>query len=397
MQRNGEGLNHELEEIIRDDVIRHCNGVNSKTQLDISEHFRIVQNLLDRELSISFLNPAETMIKLGKGGYTKSCVIDIGLNAAKTCFVYTGLYGEYHPEYGCDYCYAAHQNSGSFISSIYRVTGGEFRELLLRKIEESDFANEDQIFLRLGQNVEMNIPLAFRKKYKKVIIGHDKKGHPIYGSLPYNLDLFLKGIIDIREETGKDIRCVMPTKIPEFTSETMELLKAARVSVMVSVAYQQLEPGVLNHGFNVKRRLQGALALSQAGVNTNIYLATDLTRPMKYLQPEGEMVLQFLEANKYSGIGLQFLDMRMTKKSHSKIIAGMHWDKAVKKLDDRLLGLPGCSLGGGTWGLTGSNYAYGLNVHESFLNMMFKSSGMVRMCNTHIDEPICGGCFMDRC
>ena len=234
---------------------------------------------------------------------------------------------------------------------------------------------------------------TFKKTKMKNAPSTDKTNVPKFlRKLPNfrdNLRIALRGLGELAKE--RKIRVAMPTKMPQYDDELAELMIKAKVSVMASIAYSQYESAIMSYGFTVEKRLDEILKFAKSGVNANIYIATDITRGLEHLQDDAKQAMDFFEKYK-EYLGLQFLDMRIMKKSLAPTIAGGEWDDLKYSPQMNLFHGPG------RWAQSGNNALHALYTHEDFLNIIGNNLGKVRLCSTHVieEEKRCGRCFMDK-
>lgn len=365
---------------IRDDVLKFVK--KPAKVVGVGTGFERVESL-SLPLQFNLRSPnSKQLIKEGKGRFEDKCVIDIGIDSGMGCLATLNSKGFYDVSGKCSYCYA-YQNSISFLDTYFDFSRQEFVGLLNEKIVELGLLNRKNVYLRLGQTVEMHVPNSLR-----VIRGFKD-----------NLITILEGIAEVAGESGKKISCAMPSKTLEYDPKFAKLLRDARVSTFSSFLNSELERGIVGMGFDVKKRLDEILKFGYDGVNANVFVATDITRPMSDMQDDAKRVLDFYEKHK-DVLGLQFLDVRITKKKDAKVLGGASWEcleSGQTSLYD--CGSSSGEVGGGKWRRNGQNYMCAYETHSDFLDVIGSNRGGIRMCSTHVkkDERKCGMCFMDRC
>jgi hypothetical protein len=330
------------------------------------------------------------LVMLGKGRGEEICKLEIGVDFSLGCIANTTPSGLYVPEHKCSYCYAYASNVPS-IDTLLVVDPSNLRGLLEQKLE--GVPKGQVVHIRLGQLAEMNFPKAFRE---------------LTGA-PYNLKRGLRVLAELAKERA--IRVVMPTKVFEFDREIISLFRKANVTVLASIAYEELEPGMVAWGFGCESRLEGALRLADAGVNAHLYVVTDVTRGFDSMHPDAHRAMEFYEKHK-DVLGLQWLDLRLFKKWLAPIQAGAPWDQLIFHHTAGMFREPG------RWYRTGQKRLAALAVHPDFKDMIRESGGKVRGCFTHqrpgyslerdgrgvrlVRDPkskksdkMCGSCFTD--
>ncbi|MBW2986616.1 hypothetical protein KY333_04570 [Candidatus Woesearchaeota archaeon] len=367
-------LRSTLIQSIRDDVQEFCNKKpSSEKNREKGRHFTLVKRI-EPEPKFTLIKPGQfSVVKDGKGAFHSICLIDIGFDFSKGCASTTTPDGFYNPKGRCSYCYA-YQNGPCFIDTLFDIDEAYLKERIQAKIEERGFQKKRTLYFRLGQTVESHIPHTLRK----------------FPGFYDPLKVTLRTMAKLAKK--RRVRGAMPTKTLEFDKELVKLFKAANVSVLASTGYEQLESGMVEHGCDVEQRLDTILRYGQAGVNANIYIATDVTRSMAHMQPEAKRAYDFWQEHK-KHLGVQFLDIRITKKSDAKLIGGQLWD-ALKYDGDQVNAL----LTRGHWGQNSQNYLHALITHPDYLKVIGRNRGKIRLCSTHAreEERRCGKCFMDK-
>ncbi len=367
-------LRSTLIQSIRDDVQEFCNKKPiAEKNREQGRHFKHVDSI-EPEPSFTLIKPGQySVVKDGKGAFHSICLIDIGFDFSKGCASTTTPDGFYNPKGRCSYCYA-YQNGPCFIDTLFEFDEDYLREHIQAKIEERGFEKKRTLYFRLGQTVEAHVPHALRK-------------FPgFYDPLKVTLEVLAKLAKERR------IRGAMPTKTLEFDKELVRLFKAANVSILASIGYEQTEAGVVKLGCDTGQRLDTILRYGQAGANANIYIATDVTRSMEHMQPEAKRAFEFWERNK-KYLGVQFLDIRITNKLDAKLIGGQSW--AALKYDGHQVN---ALVQRGHWAQNKQNYLHALITHPDYLKVIGRNQGKIRLCSTHAreEERRCGKCFMDK-
>jgi DNA repair photolyase len=356
----------------RHDIAKFCIGHPAKVQ--DQTHYTLVDKI-SPDPSFSVIVPGQhAVVKDGKGKFERNCIIDIGFDFSTGCISNVTPDGTYDPTGKCSYCYA-HQNGPCTLDTLFDIDPVWLKERIEQKIEERNLKDK-RIYFRLGQTTETHIPQYLRK----------------WPGFRDNLTLALKVLADL----DHDFRCAMPTKTPEFDEELAELLKAAHVSMLTSIAYAELEKGMVKHGFTVDKRLEEALKFRKAGVNSNIYIVTDVTRGRESMQPEAKQAEAFAQEH---NIPLQFLDVRVTRKADAPLITGDEWESLPQlkrnqsKAQPTLFDLANEEQP--RWGQTGQSYLCANITHPDWLKLIDNNRGNTRLCSTHACEKKCGKCFMD--
>jgi len=379
---NVEGLNKTFRDIQRDDIVDFCK--KEAKEFDNKKNNIEIVNKIVPNPRFTLQKPfAYQVVKFGKGTSTKDCVLDIGFDFSLGCLSNISNDWYYDPQGSCSYCYA-YQNGPCFLDSHFDIDEKELREMIEEKKKKIGIEEKNVINLRFGQSTEVWVPKKFR-------------------DLPGFKDNFLMGletVIRMQEDyakKGQKINLVIPTKTPKYDPrssydrELAKLLKKSGASVFASFAYLELEPELNNHGFTVDKRLQEILNLAKAGVNSHIYVATDVTRPINEMQPDAKKALKFFYEHR-GKLGLQFLDIRITKKKDAEIIGGNSWS-CLKDTPQQDILLPEKN-----WHLTGQGYLAANFVHPDYQNLA-KNNNDIRICYTHSPTGkgnYCGRCFVDK-
>jgi len=363
-----------LRQSLRDDVREFCNQKPiAEKNREEGRHFRHVESV-EPEPSFTLIKPGKfSVVKDGKGKFHSICLIDIGFDFSKGCSSNTTPDGVYDTNGRCHYCYA-YQNGPCFLDTLFDIDEAYLLDCIQAKIEERGFEKKKTLYFRLGQTVEAHVPGTLRK----------------FPGFQDSLKITLETLAKLAKR--RRIRGAMPTKTIEYDKELAKMLKAANVSVLASIGYEQLEPGMVLHGCDVEQRLDTILRYGRAGVNSNIFIATDVTRSMGDMQPEAKKAFEFWKKHK-KYLGVQFLDIRITKKTDAELIGGAPW-AALKYDGDQVNSL----VQRGYWTQNSQNYLHALITHSDYLKVIGKNRGKIRLCSTHAreEERRCGACFMDK-
>tara|TARA_Y100000034_G_scaffold129998_1_gene187483 strand:+ start:856 stop:2313 length:1458 start_codon:yes stop_codon:yes gene_type:complete len=371
---NLESLHPLIINAIRSNVNKFCNG-RSAVKTTKGDHFTLVDKI-EPNPRFSLINPGEgrKIIKFGKGMFYDFCLLQIGLDFSMGCISNVTSEGMYAPQEKCSYCYEW-QNGPCTLDTFFDINEDWMIEKLKNKVEEMELSDRSKLFFRIGQGTETMTPQYMQK----------------WEGFQDNLKISLRSLIRLKEESGIEIKVAMPTKIAEFDEELVELFKGANVALMGSVGYSELESGIIAHGFGVEQRLEGIREYKKAGVNANIYIATDITQSLDKVQEDARFAIDFGGKNK---IPIQFLDIRVTKKKDVKIILNKSWTEALT--DKNQTNLFNNNSGG--LKLTGQGYLHANTTHPDFLEIIKNNRGDHRLCSTHAkrEEQKCGLCFMDK-
>lgn len=281
----------------------------------------------------------------------------------------------------CFYCYAF-QNGQPFTTTFYEIHKKTFSKPLQEYIDELvkkmnvKPGKKPRIHIRFGQTVEVMDPPTFKNwpNYK------DRFKQALELLLPFHEQY--------------DLSTVIPSKTLPFNPEYVSLMKENNVSLFASVSNDDLEQGMIGHGFGTKERLENLLQYAKAGVNANIYLAVDFTRGVEAFNEYAQYAMIFFEKYKDVIGGVQLLDMRITRKEDAPAIGGAQWEELKTKPQHK----QGLFYQGG-WHLTGNGYLAADTIHPELKTLIKKSKGRIRGCYTHALEnknKICGNCFMDK-
>lgn len=354
--------------MIRDDVTEFCHYNSAEEFSNKKKHYKLVRKI-EPNPRFTLIKPKENeLVKAGKGFFDTGCIIFIGMDFSRGCVSNITPDGWYDLEGRCGYCYA-YQNGPSFLETLYDFDKNYF----IDKFEErrSKLNLEGPIHVRIGQTTEANVPEPIRS----------------FPGFRDNLKIALDALIYLSEKYRLSI--AMPTKIPDFDKESIELLKRLDISILASIGYRELERGIVRLGYSPERRLENILELGKMGLNANIYVVTNIT-DHRLMQEDAKMAIEFFKKHK-KYLGLQFLDIRITNKRTAATIGGAPWSHLVHSSQQDFF------LESGKWGRTGQNYLHALITDPYFLDLIGDNKGKIRLCSTHVveDERRCGQCFMD--
>ena len=369
---NLNNLRDSLIQILRDDVVEFCHRKAARESIPRLEgHYTLVDKIEPNPKFTPIKPKKNELVKLGKGFFHDICAINIGLDFSRGCVSNITPEGIYDLNGRCDYCYA-YQNGPSFLETLYDFDEGFLIERLNERIEELKINKGERVYLRIGQTTEANIPEPIRS----------------FPGFKDNLKIALNALTRIKEDY--DLRIAMPTKIPDFDGETIEMFRKLNISIFASIGYKELERGIVRLGYPPEKRLEKILELGKMELNANIYIATDITNHNN-MQENAKMAIDFYEENK-KYLGLQFLDVRITNKNTAGIIGGECWS-CLKYNQQQDMFSPE-----GNWVLSGQNYLQAHHTDPYFLDLIGDNKGRVRLCSTHVseEERRCGMCFMDR-
>jgi len=359
--------------IDRHDISDFCKQNTSKN-LEEKTRITFVDEIIS-QMEFKYVKPkSNELVVSGKSDFYDICKLQIGLDLSRGCIA--NIFNEtFAPSKRCEYCYAKWRNGPPALTSQFEFTEEELEERIERKIKTLNLSEKEPIVFRFGQGVEVNIP-----KYLQILEGYE--------------DNLKKALKVLQKMTFKrDIKTTLVSKIIEYDKERAEDFKSLDLSLVASVGIDSLEEGIVAHGFPTQKRLDELLKYAKDGVNSNIFVAVDVTRGFDCLHDDAKKAFNFfLKHQDY--LGLQFLDFRITRKNLCKIISG---EESMAKLTYKnpVDSLPGVELiEEGKWAKT-SNSAYAAHrTHPDFLSI--KSEGRIRLCSTHVikEEQACGGCFM---
>jgi hypothetical protein len=369
------GLASFFVQMLRIDIADFCQHKPVLHPREIN-HYSLVDRIEPKPEFTRIKATPKLIVKDGKGTFSDACQLDIGIDLSKGCISNTSDSGIYDPSKKCAYCYAF-QNGPCFLDTVYDIDEDSMVGWINGKIREKGIEDKEKIYFRLGQTVDSDVPPAMRR-----IPGFKD-----------NYRITLNALVRIAEERrlhNQDIQVAMPTKIVEFDDELADLLKQVNGSILASIGYEPLEKGIIGHGYTVEKRLEGILAFGMAGVNANLCVATDITRSMDEMQPDARIAWEFFNRHK-EYLGLQFLDIRITKHSLAPVIGGQPWDELICSAQRNLF-----TDYQGAW--KKGQYLHAWATHPDFLKIIGDNRGRVRLCSTHArpEERRCGMCFMDR-
>jgi DNA repair photolyase len=320
---------------------------------------------------------AGDLVKNGKGNTSEICLINIGLDFSSGCIANVTPDGYYNPEGYCIYCYA-YQNRASPLDTQFDFDAKTLVELIREKAKILEIPESQRLYIRLGQTTEVNIPKALRQ----------------LSGARNNLEVALEALSELA--SYRDIRVMMPTKVPEFDRHMYTLMKSSNTTAIVSFADEQNEPGIVAHGFDVERRLELARELASNGVNTHLYVAVNITADMSKMQHDANRAVEYAFNE---GMGVQLLDLRLTGKEVARKLGIIGNKPGDTKWSDLKYSNQNHLFSGekGRWHLQGNNYMCARNTDQTFLDAVNDNIGLLRMCSTHTikDEQRCGLCFTD--
>ena len=285
----------------RDDITEFCHERGSRLIRTDKEHYSLVDKI-EPNPRFTLIKPKENeLVKLGKGFFHDRCIINLGLDFSRGCVSNTTPEGIYDLDGRCGYCYAF-QNGPSFLETLLDFDEAFLLERLDKRIKELGINKGERVYLRIGQTTEANTPEPIRS----------------FPGFRDNLKIALSALIKAKDDY--DLRIAMPTKIPEFDKETIEMFRRLKISILASIGYPELEKGIIRLGFTTEKRLESILELAKEALNANIYVVTDITNHNN-MQDDAKMALEFFKKNK-KYFGLQILDVRITSKEHAKKLVG---------------------------------------------------------------------------
>jgi len=363
-----ENLENNFYFMIRDDVVEFCKRKGSET-IQNGDHYKRVDKI-EPDPKFTLITPKiNELIKAGKGFFDNGCIIYLGMDFSRGCVSNITPDGWYDLESRCNYCYA-YQNGPSFLETLLDFDKNLFIDRFEGKIEEVGLKRNKTLYVRMGQTTEVNTPEPIRS----------------FSGFVDNLKIALNALVYLSEKY--DIRIALPTKIPDFDEETINLFKKLNISILASIGYRELEKGIINLGYPTEKRLENILKLGKMGLNASVYVATNITNH-NLMQNEAINAIDFFEKHK-EHLNLQFLDMRITNKRIAESIGGAPWSQLVRHSQKDLF------FEEGKWGRTGQNYLHALTTDPYFLKLVGDNKGKVRICSTHVeDHKRCGQCFMD--
>ncbi|MBW2990073.1 hypothetical protein KY348_00030 [Candidatus Woesearchaeota archaeon] len=187
------------------------------------------------------------------------CELDLGADLVIGCPVYTekitNSKGEsvylFHPENGCDYCYARPNNKSNFTSVVFHAD----EKIVAEQIREhKEFFKSQGLklkALRIGQRTENFIP-ELMDSVLALITGAYKEG----------------------------VITVFPTKMLFFDKEYAKVFKECKTRLLSSIDIDEFSPGVCRKGFtNEIRMIDMPRKYHEAGAWVARYPITDMTNP----------------------------------------------------------------------------------------------------------------------
>ncbi|MFH1211402.1 MAG: hypothetical protein V1659_00555 [Candidatus Woesearchaeota archaeon] len=371
------GLTDLFKAMTRDDVAEFC---HYKPAANPPEDFCAGYTLVDRiEFTPHYVvwpPKRHQLVREGKGAFPDFaglCRLKIGIDFSKGCLANTSPEGIYNPENRCKYCYAFN-NGPPFLYTGYSFDQATLIQRINQFACQLGLAPDAPLFLRLGQTTEVFVPRSLRH----------------FSGFIDNLDIALDALAELSCE--RPIRAALPAKCLEFEKPLAKKLIRANTVLLASNGYQQLEPGIVGHGFTPQKRLEELLRFAEAGVVSVVYIATDITRGPEHMQDDAKIAMDFFGQHK-DVLGLQFLDMRLTRREDAGLIGGDSWDSLKYSSNVNFLGSHG------KWYLNKQDHLCPRETHPYFLGVIGNNRGDVRLCSTHVKnkaERRCGMCFMDR-
>lgn len=375
-----ENLEEKVINAIRRDIKLFCDEP-AKERKEGKHHERV-----DRiEVSPKFVPRAshlDELAKAGKGTYGNICPIKIGTDIMRGCISAITPEGRFDLRKRCLECYA-HQNVIPALDTILLFNKDTYLRRINKKIEKLGLKEEKVVYIRLGQRTEINIPPVLR-----ILPGYID-----------NLKIVLTALAELAQQ--RDTRVAMPTKIPDFDDETIDLFKKANVTVLPSSGIEKFHEGITDLGYPLKVRLEKALELAQRGVKTVVYPMVDITRGEESMYEDSVRATEFYFKHENDFAGLQYLDGRITNKDLAEMMGGGPWNQlryCLPRESKQGHFQQDLFLEEGRFYLTGQTYLTARITHPYWLKIIGDNKGKIRLCSTHVKDGNrkCGKCFMDK-
>lgn len=295
---------------------------------------------------------SQTAIKPGKGVTNTNCPIEVGINVSRGCISGMKPDGTFDLESRCRYCYA-HQNCVPATKTAFNFESG----VLLRRIP--DYISEKRpAFIRISQNSEAMMPPAARE----------------WSGFRDQVPAVLRDLKTLKELREQETYVLFPTKYPVFDGKTAGLLRDLEASFLISIGYEALEKGAVAFGFDTMERMKQGLEFAKEGVNVNLYVQTDITRPLSEMQDEAKRALDFFYKHRPL-VGIHFLDARITRAKDARMIGGDDWGN-LKYDTGSFFGKEG------RFSSNGQNHLHAMFTHPDFIDLVDDTE--IGLCSTHI-------------
>jgi len=312
---------------------------------------------------------AKRLIDGGKQWFVPECLLGANIDFGKGCIA-SFIPGETPQLLGdnlidwysapwaeCGYpCYASRMHK-PFPKTVHKIDPKRLEALLLGEFCP-DFGSDEP----LGRLVDI---LRFGKRTES-----------------YNLlfkDNFM-ATLGIMAKTGT--RGVIPTKFLPFDKEIAKLLKQTKSVVLYGVGFDELEKGAVMNGCSNEWRLEQMIKYNESGVRAYPYLHILADAPPTQRDKE---IMKL-------GYPTQLLPLRFKDKKTCYQVSGRGWDE-LKRIGSQHM----------IKGFVPETAGHEIHkrwsrafVHSSWLKIIGKNNGRIRMCHHNSKKTYCGGCFQGK-
>jgi len=190
------------------------------------------------------------------------------------------------PDEKCRYCDSRRHNYGA-------VTIAE-----IGKNTRKDFEILKPEFVRISKNNEA--------------------GHPYYRKT-------LLEFLELCKEFGT--QAIFPTKMLEYNEKVATLLKETNSTLLYSLGWDRLEPGVCSQGFTNTWRTEEAEEYLREGVNTSLTIVCDVTSSIGENVSQGNIIGKALNPILFSPLNRRIIPFRPNSRKVAQEL-GIDWDEA---------------------------------------------------------------------
>jgi hypothetical protein len=384
---------------MRHDISSHCTGYEAKKSVLDEIGFILAESV---ELpKPKYIAPVEgRWIMPGKGYHAEKCSLTLGNDFYLGCFMYMTTDGFFDYDLGCTDCYAGYKNKNDPRMTVFRFDEKQHMDKMLSVLEEIRLSKEaafgrpvprdnKPVILRMGVSTEPNLPPELCEAW----------------GINNQIDIALRTVVYIREKANgfenfeRKIVPVITTRMPNFSSETKDLIRRSGATIMISAGYDSTERGALGLGYGLDRRLELEEDLRSEGIPTAIFAMLDITRHYDEAHPDAKKVMHWYNKNRLNGARVQFLDARIKGGSERALrIGGAERSELVHTGQPDLF--DPTAIEKQRYQRTGQNYLAAARMHPSFKELIGNNTGSLRMCYTHpsVDRPHeaeCGNCFIN--
>lgn len=204
------------------------------------------------------------------------------------------------------------------------------------------------------------------------------------------------------EKKGRQVRSVLTSRALAFEEPYVSLLKRLDTTCLFSFGYPEIEPWTKDYGCDEPFRFEQTVKFAERGINTGMFVMTDVTRSMKDIQDVAKQAIKHHE--NHPNVGLHWLDARIRHSGQAELIGGAPWDWLSGKSSTIQINSKTYDVVPGRWTVTGNTMLAANYLHPDFRHLVTRGEEFdrniffdgVRLCKTHgkTSEYSCGDCFM---